>query len=253
MSLLSRLFHWLAVRIDPSQRRKREDAERRDKTVAFIHAGIVATLIIWGYIAVVTFLAQEGNILISYKDVWLILLTAVLGAAALGSWREARESGKRALRAYLGIISTSAFYQDEHFVFEAKPKLLNTGQTPAYNVSYWMNASVEPTPLKDDFPFTMPEDGFKHSAVLGRDQSFVMNRMIDRIPTLTLDEVKAIKIAKGAAFHAWGCIAYDDIFGDRHETEFSVWLTWAMSIDPADGKAKEMVSSFFTPRHNRAD
>ena len=177
----------------------------------------------------------------------------VLALFAVLTWDVIRKSSQRQLRAYLGIVSTSAFYQDEKFIFEGKPTLLNTGQTPAYNVSYWANASVEPVPLRTDFPFSMPKEGFTHSAVLGRDQSFIMNRMIDRIPNLTPDDITAIKIAKGTAFHIWGCIRYDDVFGDSHKTKFSLWLTWRMSLDAPDGKPKEMVASFFTPKHNDAD
>jgi hypothetical protein len=251
MSWLSRLLHGLAVYVRSSERRKRDDADLRDKTVAFIHAGIVATLIIWGYIAVVTFLAESGDILISYKDVWLILLTAVLGIAALGSWSQARDTARRQLRAYLTVIIGNGSYQDENLKFDARPVLTNNGQTPAHKVSYAARAAILPYPLDANTVLDSPAEITKSAAVLGPTQTFVLAAVVpERVPD---EQVVPIMAGYPNRVYIWGRVTYEDVFGRPHFTEFcqSIYFQTAKGEDGA--KDKISILGNYAPIHNEAD
>ncbi len=90
--------------------------------------------------------------------------------------------------------------------FEVKPLLINTGLTPAFKIRYTANAGGFPFPLLDDFefpPLNPPRAAF---GILGSQQNFVTNAIVqDFVPD---DEVDAVKHGIGKRIYIWGTVYY---------------------------------------------
>lgn len=138
-----------------------------------------------------------------------------------------RETAQRQLRAYVSVIIGGAVYQerDKSIRFEGRPVILNTGQTPAHDLSYWANAAVLTLPIPPGFPFEpRPGSGFNWFAVLGPQQTFIASAVV---PDFVDDgEVESIKSGPDRGLCVWGRVIYRDAFGEIHQTEFSQVLWW---------------------------
>jgi hypothetical protein len=140
-----------------------------------------------------------------------------------------------ALRAYLTVIIGSAIYQEQRegmddLKFEAKPLVMNTGNTAARNVSFKKAAAILPIPIPKDFQFPLPEEETVDAGALGSKQTYVMNAVVeDMVPWA---DVGSIKKGISKALCIWGTITYDDVFGGQHYTKFGQIMTWQL-----DGKA----------------
>src|SRR5260221_4811581 len=83
----------------------------------------------------VSLLLYIGQFLEAHAGAITGIATAVL---AVITWRlvtlgkEQSGTTRAQLRAYLSVIVGYAVYQDQKYKFEAKPVILNNGQTPAY-------------------------------------------------------------------------------------------------------------------------
>jgi hypothetical protein len=66
----------------------------------------------------------------------------------------------RQMRAYVCVVVNTATFQDRanDLKFASIPAMLNTGNTPAYKVSFRAAADILPVPLPDDFSFPLPDD-----------------------------------------------------------------------------------------------
>lgn len=109
--------------------------------------------------------------------------------------------------------------------FEGKPSLVNTGNTPARKVRIRIAADILPNPLPDDFGFSIPDEltGIGEQTV-GVRQPYVLSGIVK---TFVPDpEVSAIKEGIKKALYVWGVVSYEDIFGNRHKTQFGQMLTW---------------------------
>ncbi len=153
-----------------------------------------------------------------------------------------REFWQMQMRAYLSVVSGGALYQERErgLKFEGKPMVLNTGHTPARNVTYRARAAILPAALPADFSFSLPEEG-TGAAILGAQQSFTFNTAVDAFCDNEL--VAAVRRGDASVLHVWGVVTYDDVFGTRHETSFWQTITWS-----PDGR----VVVAYGPRHNTA-
>jgi len=140
------------------------------------------------------------------------------------------QSGNKAvMRAYLTVVVGSAVYQERRvgqgdLKFEAKPNLMNTGNTPARKVCIRRTASILPIPIPEDFAYPLPDVDAAGDAAVGAHLSYIMNVTVqDFVPD---HEVHAIKEGNGQALCVWGIVTYEDIFGDCHTTKFAQSLTW---------------------------
>jgi hypothetical protein len=100
------------------------------------------------------------------------VLLAVITLGLVWSGVEQQNTTRAQLRAYLSVIIGTAVYQERHkgLKFEAKPTILNNGQTPAYNVRYRAKADILTDSVARDYSFTEPPDILTDS--VARDYSF---------------------------------------------------------------------------------
>jgi hypothetical protein len=107
-----------------------------------------------------------------------------------------KSGNQAALRAYLTVLIGSAIYQEkiegmEDRIFEAKPMLLNTGNTPARNLCMKKAAGILPIPISEDFKFPLPDEWITDVGAVGAHQNYTMSEMLNyKVPW---EEVGAIK------------------------------------------------------------
>jgi hypothetical protein len=140
--------------------------------------------------------------------------------------REQSTTTRTELRAYLSVVVGTAIFQEKtkSLRFEARPMIINTGQTPAYKVRYTAMAEIIPDNLVSDFSFSFPANTDISQSSIGpkENRSFsaiVANYVPDK-------DVTAIKTGNGMALWVWGVVYYEDVFGRRRFTKFGQRLTW---------------------------
>ncbi len=171
---------------------------------------------------------------------------AISSDAATASVTTVKERTAQQMRAYLTVVVHGGVYQerDKGLKFEAKPMLINTGQTPAHKVNYWANAAILPTELPADFDFPEPENKRSFTVVLGPHQNFVLNAFVKDF--IDDDQVEPVKRGTDKSLYIWGRITYEDIFGEAKHTNFCQRIIWLK------GKDGEIVAGSYGERHNDA-
>jgi hypothetical protein len=152
------------------------------------------------------------------------------------------------MRAYLSVRIDGGIYQDRalNLRFEVRPMLINTGLTPARRISYVAKADVLPFPLPDDFVFPSLEPPRTAFGILGPQQNFIMNAMVDG-NFFDDSEVEDIKRGRGRRLYIWGTVTYEDAIGEQRYTEFAHNIFW---IQLKDGR--EPILGNYVDRHNDA-
>lgn len=220
----------LVVRVVPAPKTKEETIEDANdraeklandrKLIEFTHALVIATYTLGaiGLLQLVVFGYQA------------IQLKVTVAASA------------QQMRAYLCVQIGLGIYQerDKNLRFEAKPLLVNTGNTPAYNVRYKARAAILPVPLPDNFEFPLPEKEVGQATV-GSQQNATLNAIVDDYCDDA--DVERIKHAEGEALFVWGTVTYQDIFGNSQHTHFCQYLVWLLNGN---------VFGFYVPGHNDA-
>ncbi|HXC46682.1 MAG TPA: hypothetical protein VNU20_00225 [Candidatus Sulfotelmatobacter sp.] len=166
------------------------------------------------------------------KDMSLSSQAAVASVSAIN----------KQMRAYLSVIISGATFQErpKGWKFEGKPMLVNTGNTPAKNVSYGATAAIIQLPLPDDFTFPLTTER-KSTATIGAHQNAILSGIVnDFVDDAEVDDIKLGK--DGKCLCIWGIVTYDDIFGEHQTTKFCQTLLWY-----ADGKT---VHGYYYPQHN---
>lgn len=159
-------------------------------------------------------------------------------------------ASKRELRAYLTVVIGPAVYQERRpadkggdLKFDSKPLLVNTGRTPARKITFKARCAVMqiPLPKETDLPDSS-DDGIVGN-ILGPQQNANMFAVADGF--LPDDEVEDIKRGNGGkGLYVWGRITYEDVFGDRHFTQFCQQIYWDL---------KGNVLGHYIPGRNDAD
>ena len=136
-----------------------------------------------------------------------------------------RERTAKQMRSYLSVIVFEGSYQERqrNIRFEARPLILNTGQTPAHKVGFRAKAAILPTQLPNDFAFPLPDE-IVGAATLGPHQNFIMNAAVAEFCDDA--DVGAIKVGSERILYIWGIVTYKDIFGDEQFTKFCHAMTW---------------------------
>jgi hypothetical protein len=122
------------------------------------------------------------------------------------------------MRAYVSVESGAGVYQDDKNNFGSYPKIVNTGLSPARNVSHRVRAAILDANTPRDFAFPEPTALFSNDVTLASHQSFTMTAVVgDRYNE---DEVIEIMKADKRRVFVWGSVMYDDVFGGHWETRF---------------------------------
>jgi hypothetical protein len=156
-----------------------------------------------------------------------------------------KDSSQRELRAYLGVGVGGAVYQEREkgTHFGPLPKLVNTGKTPAYNVTWVAKSAVLPKELSPGHVFSELGDG-SGKTVVGINQQINLHAVsVGFVPD---DEVQDIKYnERDKALYTWGIVHYDDAFGNKRYTRFCHRLMWLRdSVE---------IYGYFVPNRNESD
>jgi hypothetical protein len=132
------------------------------------------------------------------------------------------------MRAYLTVvIGGEAFYQerDKGIKFEARPLIVNSGHTPAREVTYRIKADILPVSLPPNYSFPIPEEIKGGSAIGPHQNATMMGAILDGF--VADQDVADIRFATGQkAFYVWGVVNYVDAFNNKWETTFGQIIFW---------------------------
>ena len=149
------------------------------------------------------------------------------------------------MRAYVAVDLGLATYQDERLRFAAQAVLVNTGFTPARNISSKIRADILPVGGSEliDFPDAGPLR--LADATLAPRQNFVVHGVVDH--RYSDEEVALIMKGDQKRLVIWGDITYDDVFGGHWLTKFCHTFVFYQA---SDGEIK--VNGYFYAKHNNA-
>ena len=186
----------------------------------------------------------------------LVLVTAALVAATIFLYLATRrlvegaeDTAKKQLRAYVAADIGVPTCQDGTLRFASAPIMINTGVTPAKNLSYWITAAILPSDLPDDFKFPNKNEKRINDAALHPKQSFVVAAVVDEF--VPEEEVKAVMEGGKRKLYCWGTITYHDIFDALWETEFCHSFTFYWAVDP-DSVTRIKYRANYHRSHNKA-
>jgi len=144
--------------------------------------------------------------------------------------KKIQDGNKAIIRAYLTVTIGDALYQQRRegqgdLKFEARPNLINTGNTPARKVHIRVAADILPIPIPPDFAFPLPDrEQLQDEGVVGSHQTYILAGTVkDFVPDA---EVARIKEGDGRVLCVWGYVTYEDIFGEPRFVKFAQSLTW---------------------------
>lgn len=151
------------------------------------------------------------------------------------------------MRAYIAVEIGTATYQDKNLRFAANPVLVNSGYTPARNVSYSAKAailSIENIPPQD---LVIPENGviIVNNTGLAPRQQFSIQGVVEN----RFSDIEVIEIMEGIKkrLFVWGTINYDDVFGGHWVTNFCLHYFFYLG---EDNKVK--FNGYYHSSHNDA-
>ena len=199
-----------------------------------------------------------GHFIHDFKDEIVAGFTVILAIATGFLWFATRDlvkgaeaASRRQLRPYVVIDSTDLEEQmDTHEVFMQKLKIINKGQTPAYNlrgISKWILAE-HPLPHDFDFEITMlPNQSFM---MLGPGQDTGHNSHADG-PFHPIEIIK-IKSSGPWRLYNYGAFKYEDFFGTEYWTNFCYYFDWEYRLDIVTFKTDSTIAVHASPYHNDA-
>lgn len=156
-----------------------------------------------------------------------------------------QDTAKRQLRAYIVVIIGDAMWQEREkgYRFGALPLLKNSGQTPAYKVTFIAKAAILPTELPKDYKLSEMGDEAGETMV-GPGHQMTMHAKVDDF--VHDSEVQAIKTGdRDKSLYTWGIIRYEDCFGEPHYTRFCHRVKWLGGDGPVYG--------YYIPGRNTGD
>ncbi|MGN6147216.1 MAG: hypothetical protein ACTHPD_01615 [Rhizomicrobium sp.] len=145
------------------------------------------------------------------------IFTGVLALIGMFQTCDTRKSNERQLRAYVSVIASG--FDGTRTGKRGGPAFQiafrNAGQTPANNVRCWTGVKFRDDPLTTDLP-PHPNPSLQRTTLGPQCETFGHGAKAD---PLTPAEVAAMQAGKEAVYF-YGCINYDDVFGNPRETNF---------------------------------
>jgi hypothetical protein len=155
----------------------------------------------------------------------IAVFTVILGIATGFLWlatrnlvREAKETSKRELRAYISVTPVNVVSSDreERFV-QIGLTVKNHGQTPAYRMNYVFGIDFLPNPVPEGFDYPNPTQPINHEASLFPLDSMSLWFNFNRL--LTVEEFQQVENDR-LRLHVWGKGFYSTVFDPGHHTNF---------------------------------
>ena len=161
----------------------------------------------------------QWQIYVGGAGITLLIVTLILSAratnAAVVANKIARESAEQQLRAYVSLDNKSFRISGEARISGpvVRASVINTGQTPAYDLQHWMGIGFYEVPLAR----ALDEGTFTGLMTLGPGGSTDIE--ITKKDPPTPEQVAALHAGKGN-FYVWGRIEYRDAFGKSQFVNF---------------------------------
>ena len=151
------------------------------------------------------------------------------------------------LRAYISVKIGHAIFQDRagNLRFEAKPTLVNSGQTAAKNITHRIKAAILPSPLPDGFEFEIAPIAGKDGFIPPHEDRVISAVVDDFIDDASVHPVMA---RMGRGLYVWGKIIYTDEFDVERETIFGQSLFWL--ANPKEGEGAIVIGNYIPGMNN---
>lgn len=149
----------------------------------------------------------------------LVVVTAVLAIYTYKLWAAAKVTAQRQLRAYLSVDTENIVDENGKVIPNRYGFIIkNHGQTPAHKMEHWTQLDVCKFPLVEELE-KPNKDRLIIQTVLhpGNDRFIIGDFFLDQ------KEFDAIR-AGTHAWYAWGCVNYEDCFGEPHWTKFCFFI-----------------------------
>jgi len=147
---------------------------------------------------------------------------------------------QKQMRAYVAVEFGAATFQDAYLRFQAHPVLNNTGLTPARNVSFKIMSAFHD--VRNEAEIELPDTQritTSDVSLAPRQPLTIHGPALDKVHD---GDVAEIKGGGGRRLFVWGAVTYEDIYGDKWQTNFCINYFWV----------GETLYSFYFPRHNSA-
>jgi hypothetical protein len=167
------------------------------------------------------------NDAITLYTFWLVLFTGVLAVATIilaGFTIDlaftSRKTAKRQLRAYVAARGISVYGFGPDLPVRIGFRMINHGQTPAYDVSHASAIEILPHPLPPNFQLPTPTTPTPSSFVLHPNASF--DAVIVAATAFNAVQINMATANEGFRIYLYGTVTYRDAFDEKRETTFCV-------------------------------
>jgi hypothetical protein len=160
-----------------------------------------------------------------------------------------RRYGQMQLRPYLTVLVGEGLWQDDNLNFEIRPKVLNTGHTPAKDVRWRIGIEVLSPENFDTFRFPLPEA--VGGNMIAPHQDYLLSAVLPR-RVGAADAIRDGDASKGIIV-VYGCISYRDSLKRRYLTTFAQQVSWQLEKGWRGKIKSARLRGRFLYRHNRAN
>lgn len=164
----------------------------------------------------VPFTASVGCLWSSFSknsDAIIALFTIVIGVFTSLLFLDAKEKGRKELRAYLGFGGGEVFVLPVNKILRAVVEVKNFGTTPAFKVRPSITGELRE--VGDSRPFDQPEP-MPHTQPIAPTMHWTFgHEFTDMSQADLLDVLNDKKLV-----YVWGSVTYEDIYGEPHTFSF---------------------------------
>jgi hypothetical protein len=146
------------------------------------------------------------------------------------------------------VLIGEGIYQDATHIFEVRPKILNTGHTPARDVRWRIALDILPIDLPAEFRFELPKELLGGNMISPHQDYQLSASLPNRIPD---DEAVEIRDRTGnRSLVVWGYVSYRDALKRRYMCTFAQRVWWERL---PDGVIPPKLRGIYMMEHNRAN
>ena len=232
------------------------DRTLNDPVALFTLALVISTVLLWrATMRIARDGKESGKIQAEKMERSAVAMEGVKESMAINAGQIVRsvdlqkQYGQMQLRPYLTVLVGEGVYQDENLRFEIRPKVLNTGHTPAKDVRW--RIGIEVLSLADVDAFRFPLPPAVGGNMIAPHQDYLLSAVLPR----RVDDADAIRegdASKGIIL-VYGCISYRDSLKRRYLTTFAQQVSWQLEKGFRGKIKNSRLHGRFLYRHNRAN
>jgi len=154
-----------------------------------------------------------------------------LAVSAANNATITHEMYKKQMRAYIAVETGGGVYQDANNRFAGNPTIVNSGFTPARNLSFSIKAAILNLDGVAPKDLVIPEHGemIVNDGGMAPRQQFVIGDIVKEI--YSEEEVAEIMLGNKKRLFVCGIVKYEDIFGGKWYTRFCYNHVFGMRPD----------------------